>query len=980
MKIRLWSLVMLTVFMSMIMVGTVSAATPFTDIEGTVCEEAVDVLYSLDLIEGRTEDVFAPHINLTRAELSTIIMRLMKLENSVGTGGIFSDVDTEHWACGNIEAAYGMGIIKGMGDGTFMPDAEVTYAQAIKMFVCTLGYEVHAEASGGYPGGYMAKASQLGLLKGVAAAGADVAITRADMAVMMYNTLGVNLLQETSFGAGASGGYAEAEGKTLLSEYRGIYEVKGLVTANYYTALKTSESKVGKGYVAIDGKVFYAGESDAENLLGYEVKAYYTVPDATEIPEIVYVSANSGVNSVTVSSAYIDEEETTKINLEYKTQDGAVKSFAIDNGATLVLNGLVKDEWTKADMIPALGTVTVIDNRSENDVIIVEAYVNYVVKSVNSISKTILFKEGTPLVVDPADTSKKINLIGSNGEAIEIDALSQWNILSVAKSADNKIIKAVKSDVTVSGKVTESDAEEVVIAGVKYNVDASLPNGSLIAPSLNMTAVYSLDFMGNIAAVDIDSATTYKYGYLVGAKNKKGIGGIGQFKIFTEDGQMLLMDAAEKVLLNGTVYNASEVVENIPLKTVWGTPTDGTGMNNGKKVYPVIGETIRQLIRYVANDENTLVKEIETAADVTAIPMDYAGDAGFNMVVELAANAAPMTPSSVLPNGYIEEKVSANASSSWNGQYAYREGGMSNFAGKYAVDANTKFFVIPEEDKPDSEYKLHGKLAHHDVYPGAMFYDLTEGNVISAIVWDKGAAAAMGGASSTLKVEYPASDADKRGMFVGMSKAIDSEGEEITKIRVLHTDKTEKTLVVRDNFAFGAWITNTNLAIDTVLKNRQASGSKFSAQTTPTTYLLASELKYGDIINYTTDMTDTYIETGAVLMRSSTPGLYEAGFNVNRFLSLYEDLWYAGGDLLASGTVRTVSPTSMVLETAFAKADGTPGNPVIRTMSKASSPLVIALNVAEGTHEFASFDDVVEGDTYAMVWTTVYPEFFIIYR
>jgi len=978
-KLRLWATAVLIVFMTMLTVGTVSAATSFTDIAGADCEKAVEVLYALDLVEGRTEDMFAPHVNLTRAELSTIIMRLMDLENPTGTGNIFDDVAADHWACGNIEAAYGMGIIKGMGDGTFAPDTEVTFAQAIKMFVCTLGYEVHAEASGGYPSGYMAKASQLELLKGVTVAGADAILTRADMAMIIYNMLDVNLLQETSFGAGASGGYAEAEGKTLLSEYRGIYETKGVVTADYYTAIKTSEAKVAEGSVAINGKVYAAGNTDAASLLGYNVKAYYTIADATETTEILYISAVSGVNSVTISAADIEEDKTTKTNIEYKA-DGTTKRFAVDSGATLVLNGVVKEEWTAEDLKPELGIVTAIDNRGANDVIIVEAYTNYVVKSVNSTSKTILFKEGEPLVVDKTDTSKKINLINANGEAIEISALSEWNILSVAKSADGKVIKAVKSDATVSGKVIESDAEEVVIGDKAYNVDNALPNGSLVAPVLNMNAVFSLDFMGNIAAVDTESATTYKYGFLVGAINQKGIGGKGQFKVFTEDGDMILFDAADKVILNGTAYDASEVVANIPLKTVWGTPTNGSGSNAGKKVYPVKGESIRQLIRYVANDDNTQLKEIETAADVTGTPMDYAGDAGFNMVVELAANAAPMTPSSVLPNGYIEEKVSVNATSSWNGQYAFRAGAMSNFAGKYAVDSKTKFFVIPEEDQPDSEYKMRGLPVHHEVYPGAMFYDLSEGNVVSAIVWDKNVPAEMGGATSTLKVQFPSSDADTFAMFIGTSKAVDEEGEEVIKIRVLHNDKTEKTFIVPDNFAFAAWVANTNLTADTVLAARQTSASKYAAQATPVTYLYANELEYGDIINYTADMTGTTLESAAVLMRSSTPGMYEAGFVTDRFASLYEDLWYCGGDLLASGTVRTVTPTSMVLDTHFANANGTPGNPVTRTMSKSTTPMVVALDVEEGTHEVVTYDEIVEGDTYAMVWNTIYPYFFIIYR
>ena len=53
----------------------------------------------------------------------------------------FTDVDASHWAKNYIQTAYNLGIIAGMGDGTFAPDAPVTYEQALKMVVCTDVYK-----------------------------------------------------------------------------------------------------------------------------------------------------------------------------------------------------------------------------------------------------------------------------------------------------------------------------------------------------------------------------------------------------------------------------------------------------------------------------------------------------------------------------------------------------------------------------------------------------------------------------------------------------------------------------------------------------------------------------------------------------------------------------------------------------------------------------------------------------------------------
>lgn len=75
----------------------------------------------------------------------------------------FTDVPREHNASGFVARAEAFGIVDGMGDGTFLPDENVTYQQAMKMIVCALGYGIDAEHRGGYPHGYTITASMLGI-------------------------------------------------------------------------------------------------------------------------------------------------------------------------------------------------------------------------------------------------------------------------------------------------------------------------------------------------------------------------------------------------------------------------------------------------------------------------------------------------------------------------------------------------------------------------------------------------------------------------------------------------------------------------------------------------------------------------------------------------------------------------------------------------------------------------------------------------
>jgi len=980
-KLRIFAIA-LVVFM--LMSVTTFAAAPFSDVEGADCEEAVTVLYALDLLEGKTDDMFAPYVNMTRGELATVIMRFMNLEREAGSGAVFTDVPDYHWASGNIESAYGMGIIKGMGDGTFAPDANVTFAQAIKMFVCALGYEVHAEAQGGYPSGYMSKAAQLGMLKGVTVAGADTPITRSDMAIIMYNMLDIDLLVETSYGAGASGGYAEAEGKTIISEYRGINMVEGMVTADYYSAFKASNGKVDKGEIAIEGEIFAEGYSKASELLGYKVKAYYKEVEETGANEIIYIAPANGTIALTISAADIDEEEITKTSIEYTDAEGKSKTFAVDSGATLLLNGVVKDEWTADDLMPEMGTVTAIDNRGANDVILVDAYTNYVVKSKNAAKNMVYFKEAvngvSEMELDFKDTAKKISLKNAKGEEIGIDALAEWDILSIAKSSDNVVIKVIKSSDRVTGKVTESDSEEVVIGDVAYNVDPGLPNGSLAAPTLNMSAAFCLDFMGSIAAVDSASVKSFKYGYLVGAAYKKGIGGAAQFKVFTEDGEMVLFDTDERVIVNNNTYSASEVIEHIPTEYVYGPGS----LRSGLMYYSSTNETIRQLIRYTANAETKIITEIQTANDALANPTDTAGTADFNKVMKIAANGASMQAA----GGSNETMTSLNARNRWDGQVVFNGGGMAAFGGTYGVGGNTKIFIIPDEDAADDQYKMKREAVHHDMYPGASFYDLSETYVLGAIVWDQGQAAKMGAsiAGEAEYAKYPLGTDPERyyGIVIGTVKSLDEEGEEVTKITLLQHDKQVVDVLMPDDmFRIGTWPVNTNLTQDTDLASLNGK-NRAGAAPTNAHFIKANQLRYGDVLHYTYNLDRTAFDACTVVYRANTPGMYETGHTDGHLGATSKDIFYTGGDMTSGGTVVKASSKALILKSRLGPATtaGRPGDEVVRTVSTttAQGAMTIIMDLDAQTYEIATYDDVVDGDTYAMIWTTIWPRFFIVYR
>jgi len=91
---------------------------------------AVSTLSALGIVQGRTETEFMPDEYITRAELSTIFARMADYEYSEST--TLSDI-AGHWAEDNIREAAAYGWIAGYEDGSFRPDNRITRAEAMTL-------------------------------------------------------------------------------------------------------------------------------------------------------------------------------------------------------------------------------------------------------------------------------------------------------------------------------------------------------------------------------------------------------------------------------------------------------------------------------------------------------------------------------------------------------------------------------------------------------------------------------------------------------------------------------------------------------------------------------------------------------------------------------------------------------------------------------------------------------------------------------
>jgi len=95
--------------------------------------EAIAAMQLAGLMRGDNQGRFRPEAAVTRAEMASIVARLLP---SGTTGQARTDVPEDlrgHWAAGAITQALQAGILQGYPDGTFRPDRTLTRAEAVRV-------------------------------------------------------------------------------------------------------------------------------------------------------------------------------------------------------------------------------------------------------------------------------------------------------------------------------------------------------------------------------------------------------------------------------------------------------------------------------------------------------------------------------------------------------------------------------------------------------------------------------------------------------------------------------------------------------------------------------------------------------------------------------------------------------------------------------------------------------------------------------
>ena len=604
-------------------VGITTFAADFSDITDQKVAEAVDKLVGFNIITGYEDGTFRPDNQITRAEFAAIVTRYKGIADNLASDAVtgFSDLDADSsraWARPYVKAAVDAKIINGFDDGTFRAGEPVTYEQAVKMLVCAAGYEVVAQSelnkikitnpNATWSAGYIAAAVKHGITKNAYTAQVTQPASRGVVAVLTSNTIDVPELKENEDGTFEK----VEEGETDQT----VEEIKGIVSATYYTAIDAASADISQKEIEIraDGNdtVYELTDTalnsvDMEKLVGKRVTAYYDKHDRV----VTSIKDSSTVDFV------IDESDVISASadsVKYYTDENRRKTNSVSlSGYTIIYNGKY-GEGNKLATDFTNGTIEIVEAQkmayvTSYKVGVVSGYT----KESNTQNGKITFKyvTGADATYDvPASTSSKPTVY-INGTKTEFNSmnLSPYDVINHLESSDKKINKMYVTKGVKTGKVTAGLNEDRVVE--LNNTEFTLtqqyadytPSGSSEekAPfELGETYYYYLDYTGQIAAVKYDSNTqgTYKYGYLtaVGEDRKN-------------NNYVVKIASVDEGKVVDYTLNSSVKVDGVPVKD--------SGVENALTIAAAAisnkykPQTIAQPIRYEVSG-TTVVKSIDT--------------------------------------------------------------------------------------------------------------------------------------------------------------------------------------------------------------------------------------------------------------------------------------------------------------------------------------------------------------------------------
>jgi hypothetical protein len=470
--------------------------------------------------------------------------------------------------------ASGIGLVQGYPDGTFKPDATVSFDEAVTMILRALGY-TDASLRGAWPTNYKIKAIDLGLYDDTSqqTGGAD----RGNVAIMLFNALGLQ-----------------------------IVEVKEGVATPVTTGAKLLIDKVGTkvDMSEVPVKHFtYANIYDEDDALK-------TVIDLTPylFQSVTYYKNKDGAIAY-ISEVHSDVYKgviTSNSALAIRVEDAAEKTkwFDVDEDTNFFFNGDMAVGTEVLDLkTDRTAEVTVVYEGS--DVLGVIAWQSRVVRITQEYSSRTPLRlnglgAGRINLPEDADGDLDLDALTVTGAASRLQDIKEDDIVHVYSADGDSFVKLLVVRNTDTGRMTQrNSATRGVFGGTTYNLSRyEGRSADLTTSQLGKTFDLYLDKDGRIFFMEESSAeVTENYAVYIGqatgeiavdefVATDKTIKTYPRVQLFTEGGSTVVYSLAVTVdNLDGTSSTTPKAFGDIKVyvdesnKIVFTTPSALTKTN-----------------------------------------------------------------------------------------------------------------------------------------------------------------------------------------------------------------------------------------------------------------------------------------------------------------------------------------------------------------------------------------------------------------
>lgn len=577
----------------------------FAESSGTAAEYAEEfAIFEYLGVYSASENAEELEKHISRSDFVNIAARTIGATESA-TNVYYADVPRENANVASINAFREMGFLSN-SEQFFRPDEAITYAEAAKIVLSIAGYDVYANAMGGFPSGYMTAASRLNILPNCAD---STALTYTEALTMIYNVFSTGIYDIKTISGDVDLTY-ETASETVFSIYRNIYIDEGTVTAEVIAS--ANGSTAGENEVIIDGEKYNIDENiyiDGQ-FLNY-IKFFYEKQN-NDTKYIFYTQNSergSNKDDLIISSEDLRSFDSSSYIISYYSKNEKLQTRGFSRSALVYYNGSEYTDSVSAAFDEFIngnkrGSIRLKDINADGtyDAVIIKSYRNFVVNMIDDVNG---------VYYNMADHSDSIKISDYTGLSVKNANLQKAaltiatpSVFSVAESKDKQFIEIIICGDRVEGTVKlvqkNTDYTEVTIGERTFKVDSAY---SAAFPEFVSGADYSviLDTYGYAAYAEAKVKDDYKIGLLTDCvSNTDGFSRSVKFKIYENgSGGVKVFECADTVKIDGKKYDISE---NDPFYAIPGS--DSANVSGGAKIE-------QQAIRYKLNDADE-VCEVDT--------------------------------------------------------------------------------------------------------------------------------------------------------------------------------------------------------------------------------------------------------------------------------------------------------------------------------------------------------------------------------